>query len=84
VGFHWTKVHADQSPAIGEVYVIGVDPQAQGGGLGRALTLHGLHHLRAAGLGSVQLYVEADNAVALKVYEALGFSVAGVDVQYRS
>jgi mycothiol synthase len=84
VGFHWTKVHADESPPVGEVYVVGVDPRAQGGGLGRALTLRGLHHLRDAGLASVLLYVEADNAPAVRVYERLGFTVAGVDVQYRS
>ena len=47
VGFHWTKVHPGD---IGEVYVVGVDPAAQGGGLGRALTLAGLHHLREKGL----------------------------------
>jgi mycothiol synthase len=84
VGFHWTKVHGDEEPPLGEVYVVGVDPGAQGGGLGRALTLRGLHHLREAGLGSVLLYVEADNAPALRVYEGLGFTTAGVDVQYRS
>ena len=84
VGFHWTKVHHEESPAVGEVYVVAIDPQAQGGGLGRALTLRGLHHLRDQGLGSVQLYVEADNAAAVRIYERLGFAVVGVDVQYRS
>ena len=89
VGFHWTKVHTEpaevgEQRAVGEVYVIGVHPQAQGGGLGRALTLRGLHHLRDAGLGSVLLYVEADNAAALRVYARLGFAVDSVDVLYRS
>jgi len=79
-GFHWTKVHPD---GVGEVYVVGVDPAAQGGGLGRALTLKGLHHLRDRGLGDTILYVESDNAPALAVYRKLGFEVAQTDVAYQ-
>ncbi|MDA0252188.1 MAG: mycothiol synthase [Actinomycetota bacterium] len=83
LGFHWTKVHADD---IGEVYVLGVDPTAQGGGLGRALTLVGLQHLadrlRHLGEPAVMLYVESDNTAAIRTYQALGFTVAGVDTAY--
>jgi mycothiol synthase len=87
VGFHWTKVHAADPKSfggqpVGEVYVVGVDPGAQGGGLGRALTLVGLRHLRDQGLGQVILYVEGDNKAALKLYERLGFTRYSVDVQY--
>ena len=46
LGFHWTKQH---SPELGEVYVVGIDPAAQGQGLGKLLTLAGLHHLRDRG-----------------------------------
>ncbi|TDO14197.1 mycothiol synthase [Mycobacterium sp. BK086] len=86
LGFHWTKVHADE-PGLGEVYVVGVDPAAQGRGLGRTLTLVGLHHL-ARRLAShdereVMLYVEADNTAAVKTYERLGFAVSSVDTAYR-
>ncbi|WP_414672431.1 mycothiol synthase [Lentzea sp.] len=78
-GFHWTKVH---TPELGEVYVVGVDPDSQGGGLGKALTLAGLHHLRGRGVGEVMLYVEADNTVAVRVYTKLGFTLWDADVQY--
>jgi mycothiol synthase len=82
VGFHWTKVHRDERPPIGEVYVVGVLPEAGGQGLGRALTLAGLHHLQGLGLGSVLLYVDESNVAARKTYERLGFSRWATDVMY--
>jgi len=79
VGFHWTKVH---TPELGEVYVVGVDPDSQGGGLGRALTLAGLRHLQEQQVKEVMLYVESDNAAAVRVYTRLGFTLWDADVQY--
>jgi mycothiol synthase len=83
VGFHWTKVHPD---GTGEVYVLGVDPAAQGRGLGRVLTLVGLHHLagrlRHLEDPGVMLYVESDNRAAIRTYQGLGFTVAAVDTVY--
>lgn len=87
LGFHWTKVHPPVNEgageAVGEVYVVGVDPGAQGGGLGKALTVAGLRHLRAKGLPRVILYVEGDNAPAIAVYTRLGFSTVSTAVQYE-
>jgi mycothiol synthase len=82
LGFHWTKQHDDRT---GEVYVVGVAPQAQGRGLGKVLTLAGLHHLAGLGVEEVLLYVESDNAPAVAVYSRLGFGHADADthVQYR-
>lgn len=75
VGFHWTKVHEKAGGDLGEVYVIGVDPSMQGRGLGEALLLHGLHHLREdRGLSTALLYVEADNRGAIALYERHGFT----------
>lgn len=82
VGFHWTKVHAAER--LGEVYVVGVRPGAQGGGLGRSLTAIGLRHLAARGLPTAMLYVDADNAPAVAVYERLGFAVHETDLMYRT
>ena len=82
LGFHWTKQH---SAELGEVYVVGIDPPAQGGGLGKALTVAGLEHLASHGVREVLLYVEADNTPAIAVYSGLGFthSPADTHVMYR-
>lgn len=82
IGFHWTKVHAEEQ--IGEVYVVGVRPGAQGGGLGKALTTIGLRHLAGQGLPTAMLYVDADNKAAVTVYERLGFHTHETDLMYRS
>jgi mycothiol synthase len=77
-GFCWTKVHNPERPdgePIGEIYVIGVDPDRQGTGLGRALTVGGLAHLAdARGCRTGMLYVDGENDAALALYKALGFT----------
>ena len=67
----------------GEVYVVGVHPGEQGTGLGRALTLAGLAHLRAQEIPEVMLYVDGENAAAIRLYESLGFAQASTDVMYE-
>lgn len=85
LGFHWTKVHADK-PGVGEVYVVGVDPAAQGRGLGRTLTVVGMawlaQRLAAAAEPTVMLYTESDNTAAVRTYERLGFTVYSTDTAY--
>ncbi len=87
LGFHWTKVHLDR-PGLGEVYVVGVDPSAQGRGLGQALTSVGVswlaRRLADAADPTVMLYVEADNAAAVHTYQGLGFAVDSVDTAYAA
>jgi mycothiol synthase len=83
----WTKVHpagAHGDEPVGEIYVLGVDPDAQGLGLGAALTALGLQHLRGLGLRSVILYTEAENSVALRTYVTAGFVRSAADVVFGS
>lgn len=96
LGFHWTKVHGslrrdhrpddeaehDHDP-IGEVYVLGVDPDARGLGLGEALTEAGLLYLRGRGLDQVMLYVDESNPRAVDLYHRLGFVRWTTDVCFR-
>jgi len=78
-GFHWTKVE----DGVGEVYVVGVSPAYQGRGLGKALTLQGLHHLQEdRGLDAIVLYVDGTNTAARGLYTSLGFTTAALDVQF--
>ena len=87
LGFHWTKVHA-QEPGLGEVYVVGVDPSAQGSGLGGLLTSVGVaflaRQLAGAEQPTVMLYVESDNTAALQTYRRLGFTQHSVDTAYAA
>jgi len=83
----WTKVHpagAHGPEPVGELYVLGVDPDAQGLGLGRALTRRALEHLAGRGLTTAILYTSADNTVAVRTYERAGFVRSGVDVMFSS
>jgi mycothiol synthase len=89
-GFHWTKIHGGNGEGsghghetIGEVYVVGVDPDQRGTGLGRALTLTGLRYLRSRGLVRVMLYVDEANVPAIRLYESLGFTHRDTDVVFR-
>jgi mycothiol synthase len=83
-GFCWTKIHKDADPPLGEIYVIAVDTGRTDRvpGLGRRLVIAGLDYLFARGLTMGMLYVDADNASAVKLYIDLGFVVNHLDQAY--
>ena len=85
VGFHWTKIHRREDgsrPDVGEIYILGVAPNSRGTGLSKSLAVAGLTHLRSMGLGTVTLYVDADNSSAIRLYEELGFMHWDTDVMF--
>lgn len=81
VGYDWLKLEPGSDE--GEIYVLGVDPQAAGRGLGRALLDAGLRRMLVRGRTRAALYVEGDNERALPLYRHAGFVDHTVDVQYR-
>ena len=78
VGYCWLKIDG----TLGEFYVVGVDPERQGEGLGRRLMDAGFARLAARGIRIAALYVEADNVPALTLYRSLGFTEHSADIQY--
>ncbi|MGY4857916.1 mycothiol synthase [Cryobacterium sp. AP23] len=81
LGYNWLKV--EPGSTTGEIYVLGVHPDAAGAGLGRALMLAGLGRLRERGCTAVELYVEAESTGPVGLYRSLGFTDRTVDVQYH-
>jgi mycothiol synthase len=84
IGYCWLKVEGIGAKRSGEIYVVGLHPEFRGRGMGGALFEAGLDRLREQGIRRVHLYVEADNAPALKLYYSRGFERESVDIQYRS
>jgi mycothiol synthase len=93
IAYCWTKIHGAHVHShdgnddhghdlIGEIYAMGVDPSIRGEGLGRALTIAGLSHLRTKSLMSAMLYVDEENDAATSLYKSLGFVEWSRDVMY--
>lgn len=71
-------------PQDAEIYVVATAPSVQGRGVAGYLLATALERLHEAGVPGVELYVEADNTPALRLYETWGFTVSGRDVQLRA
>jgi mycothiol synthase len=79
IGFHWTKIHPD---GMGEIYVLGLDPSAQGQGLSTPLAIAGLLSMQDRGVSEMLLYVDESNSPAMHLYQKLGFVEFRADVQF--
>ncbi|HEV8064799.1 MAG TPA: mycothiol synthase [Acidimicrobiales bacterium] len=83
-GFCWTKIQPDdeEDEMLGEIYVIAVNPDYQGRGLGKQLVLAGLEYLAGKDLTTGMLYVDRDNVEARSLYKGIGFFDDHVDRAY--
>lgn len=79
----WTKTQTQGDQRVGLIWMIGVDPEMRGLGLGRAMLLASVDYLSRQGAESVELDVYADNTPAVGLYEATGFRRRGEVVFYE-
>lgn len=75
VGFVAVKLHAESS--MGEIYMIAVDPDAQGHGVGTTLMQFALSWIKDAGMAIAMVETGGDpgHAPARRTYEKLGFGL---------
>lgn len=79
LGYNWLKI----TPEAAEIYVIGVAPEQAGHGYGKLLLQAGLERLLELGHSRVELYVDAANTAALRLYQRCGFEIVETHTQYR-
>ena len=87
VGYCWTttglKENAATGTRTGNIYMLGVDPDYRGRGIGRLLLLAGLAHLKSKGLEVAELAVDSHNKTACALYESIGFEAAATTLWYE-
>lgn len=71
-GFCITKREAD---AVGEIYVVAVDPASIGRGIGRELTTAALRLLGERGATVAHVWTDESNRAAIGLYRSIGFRV---------
>jgi ribosomal-protein-alanine N-acetyltransferase len=81
IGYAGVSVHGGRGDAEANVHTIGVDPEWQGKGVGRAL-LRALIARADEFAAPLYLEVRTDNAAAIGLYEAHGFTRIGMRRRY--
>ncbi len=78
-GYCWTEITYKGEAANGEregrIYMLGVDPDYRGMGVGKKVLLGGLNYLRSKGIQVAELTVDSENKVACALYWSVGFEV---------
>lgn len=80
---HSSRAQAIMGTPIGRIEDVAVLPAYRGRGVGRALLLAAMNYLWGRGCRAIELTVDAENADARRLYDALGFVEVGQLHWYR-
>lgn len=87
IGYCWTEVtgegEATGSQRKGRIYMIGVDPDYRGRGVGKRVLLAGLAYLKGKRVPVTELTVDSDNEAALALYRSIGFKLQTSSLWYE-
>jgi mycothiol synthase len=87
IGYCWTESECGLEPSTGvpkgRVYMLGVEKQYRGKGLGRQLLTMGLAHLKKQGRELIEITVDTQNTAAIALYESLGFHLCRETAWYE-
>jgi len=84
VGYCWTGIAhgAGSDERTGRVFMLGVDPDYRGRGVGKRVLLAGLSYLKSRGFQVVELTVDSRNKIACSLYRSVGFEVRTSSLWY--
>ncbi len=85
IGYCWTGIVDDEvaGESRGRIFMLGVEPDYRGRGVGKRVLLAGLAHLKSKGVRVAGLTVDSENKVALALYRAVGFEVERSGLWYE-
>lgn len=81
-GFTWVKTMQEDETVETELYVLGVDPEFAGIGLGAGLLGETLRRMALHKPNRITLYVDGENTTAVELYLRAGFTVDARSMQY--
>ena len=87
IGYCWTEITYEYEAGIserkGRIFMLGVEPDYQGTGVGKRILLAGLAHLKSKGLRVAELSVDSENKAACALYRSVGFEVRASSIWYE-
>ena len=87
IGYCWTRIYAGKYKRPrgngGRIYMLGVNPDYRGKGIGKGVLLAGLSYLKSNGVGIIELTVDSKNKAACTLYRSAGFRIETMSLWYE-